>query len=118
MAEEPADVIEVGRLFHTHIHSYIHTHTYIYIYRERERERERLHDEQCSASDRSSLRRGNRITQAERRVAWVIWLRDVNETDLIQNSASRVTYLSNHWSLKLLMQDFYQLIHEDCLTCA
>jgi len=29
-----------------------------------------------------------------------------------------VIYLSNHWSLELLMQDFYQLIHEDYLTCA
>jgi len=25
-------------------------------------------------------------------------LRDVNETDVIQNSASHVTFLSNHWS--------------------
>jgi len=77
-----------------------------------------LNDSHCSVSDRSSLGRGSRITQAERGVARVIRLRDVNETDLIQNSASHVTYLFNHWSLELFMQDFYQLIHEDYLTCS
>jgi len=39
-----------------------------------------------------------------------------NESRNIERVRHCVIYLSNHWSLELLMQDFYQLIHEDYLT--